>query len=501
MALDKDTSYAQEVDVAGSQFEMEKADPEGALATNVVSAIDHAAEKKLLRKLDIRIMPLIMGLYLFSFLDRVNIGNARVYGMEQSLGLTGSQFQLSVSIFFVTYVLFEIPSNMIIKKITPSKWLAFITFSWGIISTLTGMTQNLGGLIACRILMGIFEAGLFPGLSLYLTTFYTRQELGLRYSWLFTCNGLAGALGGLIAYAIGHMEDVGGLEAWRWIFILEGLPTIILGAITWFALADFPQTAHYLSQEERDLLMARRGRQAGFSASWDEMHKSDVMKGVKDWKVYVMAFGQFCGASMLYGYSTFLPTIILDLGTWNRVVTNAMTIPCYALGVITYIIIGWISDRLQLRGCFPAACGIISVIGYGVLLAPVSAAAHYAGCLLVGMGLYVFVGMPLAWLPMNCPKYGKRAFASAFQLTISNLSGVIVPFLYTSNFGPRYIQGNGAVLGWVGTGTIIYGSMFMYYVRKNAGRVAGKEDHKIEGKTEEQIADMGDESPRFIYVT
>ena len=290
---------------------------------------------------------------------------------------------------------------MVIKRFTPSRWLAFIVFGWGVVSTLTGITQNLGGLIACRLIMGIFEAGLFPGLSMYLTSFYTRQELGLRFSYLFTCNGIAGALGGLIAYGIGYMDNVAGLRAWRWIFIIEGLPTIVLGVITWFCLADSPQTASYLTDDDKALLMARRARQAGFSAAWDEFDRRDVMKGVKDWRIYIFALAQFCAASMLYGYSTFLPTIILALGKWNRVTTNAMTVPCYALGVITFIAVGWLSDRYQLRGIFPAMGGAISVIGYAVLVADVSPGAHYAGCLLVAMGLFVFVGMPLAWLPMS----------------------------------------------------------------------------------------------------
>ncbi len=249
--------------------------------------------------------------------------------------------------------------------------------------------------------MGMFEAGLFPGLSMYLTAFYTRRELGLRFSYLFTCNGMAGALGGLIAYAIGFMDNVAGLQAWRWIFIIEGLPTVVLGVVTWFCLADTPESAGYLTTEEKALLIARRARLAGFSPTWDRFDKRDVIKGIKDWRIYVMAFGQFCGASMLYGYSTFLPTIILGLGTWNRVETNAMTIPCYALGVISFLIVAWFSDKYQRRGIFPTICGTISVVGYGILLSDVSTGVHYAGCLLIGMGLFVFVGMPLAWLPMS----------------------------------------------------------------------------------------------------
>lgn len=310
---------------------------------------------------------------------------------------------------------------------------------------MTGLTQNLSGLIACRLLMGIFEAGLLPGVGLYLTNFYSRKELALRYSCLFACSGMAGAVGGLISYLIGFMKDVAGLQAWRWIFILEGIPTVILGVITFFVLANDPESAKYLSEDEKHLLQTRRQRQAGYSKSWDEFRTRDVIKGAKDWKVLIFCAAQFCGAAMLYGYSTFLPTIILQLGTWDRVQTNAMTIPCYALGVVTYIIAAWLSDRYQTRGLFPAGFGVVCVLGYGILLSKTNATAHYIGCLLVGMGLFVFVGMPLSYLPMSklseipafssCtnsldqPQYGKRAFASALQLSISNISGVMVPFV------------------------------------------------------------------------
>lgn len=249
--------------------------------------------------------------------------------------------------------------------------------------------------------MGIFEAGLLPGVGLYLTNFYSRKELALRYSCLFACSGMAGALGGLISYLIGFMKDVAGLQAWRWIFILEGIPTVILGVITFFVLANDPESAKYLSEDEKHLLQARRQRQAGYNKSWDEFKTRDAIKGAKDWKVLIFCAAQFCGAAMLYGYSTFLPTIILQLGTWDRVQTNAMTIPCYALGVVTYIIAAWLSDRYQTRGLFPAGFGVVCVLGYGILLSKTNATAHYIGCLLVGMGLFVFVGMPLSYLPMS----------------------------------------------------------------------------------------------------
>ncbi|ELQ33964.1 hypothetical protein OOU_Y34scaffold00833g1, partial [Pyricularia oryzae Y34] len=172
-------------------------------------------EKALVRKLDKYLLWLVMSLYLFSFLDRVNIGNARLYNFEEDLGLVGNQFQIAVSILFVTYITFEVPSNLVIQKFTPRYFIAFITVGWGIVATLTGLVQNYAGLIACRLVLGALEAGLFPGMNIFLTLFYTKHELAMRVGYLFVSAAIAGALGGLLAFGIGHMDGIAGMHGWR----------------------------------------------------------------------------------------------------------------------------------------------------------------------------------------------------------------------------------------------------------------------------------------------
>ncbi|KAL9022904.1 MAG: hypothetical protein Q9180_008500, partial [Flavoplaca navasiana] len=365
-----------------------------------VPEIDYAAEKKLVRKLDIRIIPLFMLLYLFSFLDRVNIGNARLYGLEEDLGLEENQYQIAVSILFVTYLLSEVPSNLVLKKFTPSRWISFIATSWGIIATLTGITQNYAGLIVCRLLLGLVEGGLFPGATVYLTLFYTKRELALRVGYLFISAAIAGAVGGLLAYGIGFMDGVAGQRGWRWILIIEGLPSVVVGIATWFLLADSPETAFYLSSEEKQLINVRRARQLGQTVSAQEFHKADVYAAFKDWKVYAFCVGQFGTDTMLYGYSTFLPTIIKGLGTWTTAETQALTIPCYTLGALSYVVMARLSDIQQRRGLYTVIFGAISVIGYGILVSDASTGVHYLGCFLVAMGLYVTTGVriPLSFL-------------------------------------------------------------------------------------------------------
>ncbi|RAH42893.1 putative MFS transporter [Aspergillus brunneoviolaceus CBS 621.78] len=462
-----------------------------------LSMSDEKWARHLIWKIDIHIIPFVVLLYLFSFLDRVNIGNARLYGMEEDLGLVGNQYQVAVSILFVTYCLFEVPSNLVIKKLRPSRYIASISIIWGILATLTGITQSYGGLIACRVLLGVVEAGLFPGLMTYLTLFYSKREIALRTGYLFSSAAAAGAFGGLLAYGIGFMDGVAGLRGWRWIMIIEGIPTVILGILTWFFLADEPDTAYYLTDDEKAMVVRLRRRHVGQTPSAQKFHWADVKEGALDWRIYAFCIAQFGVDTMLYGYSTFLPTIIKGMGKWSTAEVQALTIPCYALGAIVYLLVAWISDRTQRRGIFVCIFAVISVVGYGVLISDSSSGVHYFGALLIALGLYVTVGLPLAWLPTTLPRYGKRTFATGLQLTFGNISGVMSPFLYKTEEAPRYVRGNAVTLALVGFAGVVYGLMWWYYHCKNQRRQQGLEDDKVAGMTDEAIEELGDKSPRF----
>ncbi|KAI9685307.1 MAG: hypothetical protein M1822_004680 [Bathelium mastoideum] len=392
--------------------------------------IDAQAEKRLVLKLDLHIVPMVMLLYLFSFLDRVNIGNARLYGMEDDLNLYGNRYQTAVSLVFVTYILSELPSNLVLKKLRPSRWLSFIATAWGIVATLTGICQNYASLIACRLILGLLEGGLFPGLAIYLTLFYTKREIALRVGYLFVSAALAGAFGGLLAYGIGFMDGVSGQRGWRWIFIIEGLPSFVVGVASWWLLADSPETAAYLKPEEKELSNLRLSSQTGYTESASKFHWKDVREGLRDWKLWAFSFIQFGSDTMLYGYSTFLPTIIKGLNPkYSTAIVQVLTIPVYSLGAITFILAARASDWSQQRAVFPIVFGIISIVGYGVLMSDASSGARYVGCFLVAFGLYVCVGIPLAWNPANVPRYGKRTTATGMQLTIGNISGIMAPFV------------------------------------------------------------------------
>jgi MFS family permease len=178
--------------------------------------------------------------YRLSFLDRTNVGNARLFGLEASLHMKGLDYNVALAAFFPTYVLAEVPSNMMLKRFGASFWLTFLMVVWAIIVLAMGFVQNFSGLLAARIFLGLAEGGLFPGVSFYISNWYRRHECGYRFSLFFSAATAAGAFGGLLAAAIGKMAGLGGRTGWSWIFIIEGLLTLVVAAFAYFVIVDSP---------------------------------------------------------------------------------------------------------------------------------------------------------------------------------------------------------------------------------------------------------------------
>lgn len=202
----------------------------------------------------------------------------------------------------------------------PARWLGGITIAWGLVATFSAFCNTKESFIACRLLLGLFEAGLFPGFLVYLSMFYNKRSIALRVAYLFSTAAWAGALGGLVAYAIGDLNGVAGWNGWRWIFLINGIPTIITGVVAPFVLPNSPETAKFLSPEERESLMIVRLNEAGQTAKGQLMNKKDAMDALKDWKTWAISAAQYCLNSMLYSFSVFLPTIINQTGNgWTRI--------------------------------------------------------------------------------------------------------------------------------------------------------------------------------------
>lgn len=218
---------------------------------------DKKAESRLRLKIDLYIIPTVALLYLFCFIDRANIGNARLAGLEKDLGLSGYDYNTVLSVFYVSYIVFEIPSNICCKWLGPGWFIPIISLCFGIVSIGTAFVHNIHAICGVRFLLGIFEAGMLPGIAYYMSRWYRRSELAFRLSLYIVMSPLAGAFGGLLASAILTLDSFGSLTRWRMIFAIEGIVTCCLALISFMTLTDRPETARWLTQEEKDLAIAR----------------------------------------------------------------------------------------------------------------------------------------------------------------------------------------------------------------------------------------------------
>ena len=255
-------------------------------------------ERKLIRKIDLRILPSLILMYVMNYLDRNNIAAARLAGLEDprdqgGLDLSSTQYLTTLSILFVGYILMQVPSNLLLNKIgKPSWYLPTCMIVWGVISAATAQAQSFGGLVAIRFFLGFIEAAYFPGCLFFLSSWYTRKELGFRTAVLYSGSLLSGAFSGLIAAGITNgLDGARGMRAWRWLFIIEGVITIFFAFCAYFMLPDFPRTTKWLTQEEKQLAIWRLEEDIG-EDDWVGSHQQTLLHGLKlavqDMKMWIL---------------------------------------------------------------------------------------------------------------------------------------------------------------------------------------------------------------------
>ncbi|KAF9167630.1 hypothetical protein DFQ26_003786 [Actinomortierella ambigua] len=412
------------------------------VGSNSSTEIDPEKVRKLRWKIDLHLLPLLALLYLMSFLDRVNIGNAKIAGLEHALGLQPTQYNWALSIFFIGYIIAEIPSNIMLKKVGPRIWISIVMLAWGTIMMCMAAVTNPAGLLAARFFLGFAESGLFPGTVYLISLWYTRGEQALRNGLFFSTATAAGAFGGLLAYGIMQMEGVGGLHGWQWIFILEGLPTVLLVAVTWFKLPNFPDTAPFLTPEERDLAVRRLQVDAGPAVETEFSWKQFWMV-FTDYKVYFHMIMYILSASPLYSLSLFMPSIVNGF-QFSPLVTQAMTVPAYAVACVCTILVAFSSDRCRERGFHFAIPILLGCLGYVLLIVTrhSSITARYISLVITAVGIFSSVPPMLSWFTSNIGGHTKRGVATALIISFGNAGGIISGQMYRADDAPLYVRGH-----------------------------------------------------------
>ncbi|KII93819.1 hypothetical protein PLICRDRAFT_101571 [Plicaturopsis crispa FD-325 SS-3] len=439
-----------------------------------VSGVD---ERKLLRKIDIHVIPWLALLYLLNFLDRGSIGNAKLYGMETYLHITDKQYLIALTIFFFPYSLFEPASNVVLKRIRPGIWLSTMMLLWGIVMTLHGVAENYSGLIALRFFLGLAESGLYPGIVFYISCWYRRSELGTRVALFFSSASLAGAFSGLLAAGIQNMHGIGGKPGWAWIFILEGLFTVLAACVSYFVIADFPIEAKFLSEAERVFVIRRLQDDLQYSAAGEKFKFEYVWQSLADWKTWI-AMGIYMGFDgPLFAFSLFTPTIINQVST----AANLLSVPVYAWSAIMTLVIGVLGDRFGHRGYINLALFGSGLVGYIILIASTNGPLSYFATFLAASAIYPTIPNSVAWVASNVEGSYKRSVTLAMAIGFGNLNGAVTSNVYRAVDKPWYRLGHGIVLAYIAIGWLCSLLFLVLLKRENARKARGDRDEVISG--------------------
>jgi len=459
-------------------------------------------EKKLVWKLDLRLVPWLSLLYLLSFLDRTNIGNAKLQGLTDDLHLTGAQYNMSLTIFFISYAFFEVPSNILLKRLRPHVWFTAIMVSWGIVMTFMGFVTNYSGLLAARWFLGFAEAGLFPGVQFYLSCWYKRKEFGLRSAIFFSAAALSGSFGGLLAVAIGEMSGAGGKAGWSWIFILEGLFTVVCGAISFWVVVDFPDDAKFLTPLEKHVVVARLKQDGQASHKYEQFKWKSFWASYRDWKTYSGMLMYMGVDGPLYAFSLFLPSIISELG-YTATEAQLLTVPPYAVACLMTVLVGFAADRTGRRGVFNIIFALIGCAGFAILLASRNAHLSYAGTFLGAVAIYPCIPNTITWVGNNVEGVYKRGVVLGTVIAWGNLNGVMSSNVYRSQDAPWYTLGHAVILGYLAVGLLIGSCLNLVFLSiENKKRRNGTPEwrsSKLDGLSDEEQQSLADFHPDFKY--
>lgn len=402
------------------------------LTTNVpLLNITEVEKHQLLQKLLWKILPILFIAYFFSFLDRVNIGYAKLQ-MQDAIGFTDSQYAMAAGIFFIGYAFFEIPSNILMGKIGARKTLARIMILWGLASAATMFVSSASQLYFLRLLLGIFEAGFFPGVILYLSFWFPSYMRGRVTSILILATLAAPIIGGPVSGLImTHMNGFHGLGGWQWMFLIEAMPIILIGFLCLIYLTDNPLTSHWLSQDEKLLhkKIMQDDRDAQPELASADHSSSTILSCLTDYRIYLLAslaFAAYCGS---YGFNFWLPTMIKELGVTDISHIAFYAVIPFSLAAVGMITIGRSSDKRRERRWHYALSMIFGA-------AMMTLAAFWEGGLisrLIILGLAGFGfsgGVVVAWsLPAAYLKDKTAPAGIAMVSTLATMSGLFAPWV------------------------------------------------------------------------
>ncbi|KAL0571972.1 hypothetical protein V5O48_009998 [Marasmius crinis-equi] len=468
---------------------------------NALVGFDPKAEARLRLKIDLMIIPTVSLLYLFCFVDRANVGNARLAGLETDLGLEGYDYNVVLTSFYVSYIVFEIPSNILCKKVGPGWYIPACTLLFGATSLGTAYVKNMGQAAAVRFVLGIFEAGMLPGIAYYMSRWYRRSELAFRLSMYVAMGPLAGAFGGLLASGILRLSHFGGLQRWRMIFAIEGIITCGLALIGFITLTDRPETARWLTEEEKELAVARvKSERVGQTAVLDRLDLTKLIRGITSPVTIAVSFIFLLDNVTVQGLAFFLPTIIKTIYPTDTVIQQQLqTVPPYIVGTFFTILLPYISWRIDRRMILFIVSAPLMMVGYILFLASEAPRVRYGATFLIASGSFPFGALCNAEVSANVVSDTARASAIGMDVMFGNIGGLISTWSFLPFDGPDYPIGNGLNLATSSTILILSTALLVWMMADNKRREKRDVQKELEGLNQKCVENLDWKHPGFRW--
>ncbi|KAG6850853.1 hypothetical protein H0H93_007471 [Arthromyces matolae] len=447
---------------------------------------DAAFEGKTMRFVDWRILPLLALLYSFALIDRINIGAAYTAGMGADLGLSeGARYSIATCLYFVPYVLFQLPGNLVLRKFGVRNWLTFTVVAWGAVQLGMGFVTSWHALTAARVLLGAFEASFFPAMVYIISTWYKRHEVQKRLAVFYLIAITMGGIGPILAYVFSLLDGKRGIRGWSWIFIIEGTVTLFLGVVAWFFVPDFPDKNRFLTPKQTALVLRRIEEDRGDSIP-DQITVPKVLKHLSDWTLWSYGIMFMCSSMPAYAQAYFLTLILKGLG-WSKTASMLLSAPPYFPAIATTMFFSWMSDRTRHRGGFIVIQSLICLVG--ICLTAFSGNGHirYFGVFLLNAGNSGTIPGILAYASNNVVSQSKRSVQSALTVSMGGIGGIIASTVYRAEDAPRYLPGLGVTIGTQCVLILLVGITHIHFRRLNSLARAGKLKKPLE------------DQPGFLY--
>jgi MFS transporter, ACS family, tartrate transporter len=377
----------------------------------------------IIKKVFGRLMPVLFVSYILAYIDRINIGFAAIK-MNADLGISPYIYGLGAGVFFLGYFIFEVPSNLLLEKTGARRWIARIMISWGLLSAAMVFIEGPTSFIAVRFLLGVAEAGFFPGVILYLTYWFPQQYRARIIAAFMVAIPVSLAIGAPLSTAILQMDGIAGLKGWQWLFLIEGLPTVLFGFVFLAVIPDRPKDAKWLNDEEKIWLQATLDSEHKAVAA---AHGTSVLKAFVDPRLIALTFIYFANTTTNFGLSFFLPQMIKSMGATD-IQTGFLTSVPYVIGTLGIIIFGYVSDKYQERRWTLFVALMLN--GLGLLLAGSLAGSTLSVAAMAIAAIGIFGTKAPFWpLPSMFLTGSAAAGGIALINSIGNLGGFVGPYM------------------------------------------------------------------------